>query len=173
MAFSRDVLRKVPAFDEELGPGALGFGDEELFALQLQKAGYKIFGCLNVEVEHHFQPSRLLRRAWLDGAARRGRVNAYLTYHWQHRGYKLAGCRLLYAQAQLLAWRAFHPGPRSESEEGCSEREMNLIFRCAELEFYIQERRKPRKYEHCGLVKHAQSFSAIQHGGLNGCCQQA
>ncbi|KAA6407127.1 MAG: hypothetical protein FRX48_09193 [Lasallia pustulata] len=32
MAFSRRVLEKVPSFDTELGPGALGFFDESLFS---------------------------------------------------------------------------------------------------------------------------------------------
>jgi hypothetical protein len=56
MGFSREVLSKVPAFDTELGPGALGFGDEMLFSWQLLEAGYQIHGALDVAVEHHFEP---------------------------------------------------------------------------------------------------------------------
>ena len=42
MGFSREVLEKVPAFDPELGPGALGFMDDSLFALQMKAAGFHL-----------------------------------------------------------------------------------------------------------------------------------
>jgi hypothetical protein len=129
----------------------MGFGEEELFAEQLVKAGYSIYGCLDVVVEHHFHPSRLMRSSWLDSSIKRGRINAYLTYHWNHRGYKLAWLRLLLAHGQLRAWRTRHG--RERGAEGCGEREMRLIFRCAELSFYIKEKRRPWNYDLYGLVK--------------------
>jgi glycosyltransferase involved in cell wall biosynthesis len=150
MAFSRDVLRRVPGFDPELGPGALGFGEEELFSAQLLKAGYPIFGRLDVWVEHHFDPSRLLRASWLETAERRGRVNAYLTYHWHSRGYRLARLRLAVAAAKLTAHRTLSGQP---PEEGCSERELQLRFQVGELKQYEIERRRTRNYELHGLVK--------------------
>ncbi len=57
MTFSRKVLRDVPQFDVELGPGARGFMDETLFYLQMLKAGYHIVFVPGLPVEHHFDPS--------------------------------------------------------------------------------------------------------------------
>lgn len=154
MAFSRDVLRRVPGFDPELGAGALGFGEEELFGLQLSEAGYKIFGRLDVCVEHHFHASRLKRESWLASASKRGAVNAYLTYHWYHRGYKAAWLRLWGARCQLSAWRARFAS--AQSEEGCAEREMDLLYRCGELRFFLDVRGCSRHYEYRGLTKLSQ-----------------
>lgn len=154
MAFSRDVLRRVPWFDPELGPGALGFGEEELFSAQLLKAGYPIFGRLEVWVEHHFDPSRLMRASWLETAERRGRVNAYITYHWHNRDYRLSKLRLALAAAKLTAHRALSGRP---PDEGCSERELQLLFQIGELRQYEIERHRVRNYERHGLAKQRQA----------------
>jgi hypothetical protein len=151
MGFSRHVLRRVPGFDPELGPGAMGFGDEYLFGCQLQEAGYRIIGRLNVCVEHHFARSRLKRESWLDAAARRGMVHGYVNYHWLHNGYKLAKPRLFYRSCQLAAWRARYG--RSLSDEGCSVPELGLVFRQAELRDHLRQRSRPRNYQRHGLVK--------------------
>ena len=63
MAFHRRVLKAVPTLDTDLGPGALGSGEEILFALQLKEAGFRIVAVPSV-IEHHFQASRLLYSAW-------------------------------------------------------------------------------------------------------------
>src|SRR5438034_1054815 len=42
MPFSPSILEKVPAFDNELGPGLLGFWEDSLFSFQVKEAGYKI-----------------------------------------------------------------------------------------------------------------------------------
>lgn len=55
-AFSRSVLNKVPAFDPELGPGALGFCDDVLFSRQLVNAGYRLTAVFDYPVTHHFDP---------------------------------------------------------------------------------------------------------------------
>ena len=49
MAFRRDVLQTVPAYDTELGPGALGFYDDSLFSMQMARAGLNIQSALDVE----------------------------------------------------------------------------------------------------------------------------
>ncbi len=150
IAFSRDLLQRVAGFDPELGPGRLGFGEEELFCAQLVKAGIPIYGRLDVAVEHHFDPSRLKRASWLETAERRGRVNAYITYHWHNRDYRLARLRLALAVAKLAAHRALSGKP---PEEGCGEREMQLLYQIGELKQYQIERHRPRNYERHGLVK--------------------
>ncbi len=84
MAFSRDVLDRVAAFEVELGPGALGFGDETLFSFQLRQAGYRLVTRFDVAVEHHFDPARLTRSKMLEAARQMGRSKAYVAYHWHH-----------------------------------------------------------------------------------------
>jgi glycosyltransferase involved in cell wall biosynthesis len=157
MAFSREVLRRVPAFDPELGPGALGFGDEDLFARQLLEAGYRICARLDTFVEHHFDPRRLRRDSWLDAAARRGQVEAYVTYHWRHYGNRLARLRLLRVNGQLMAWRTRHA--KDLPDEGCPERELGLVYYRGFLRGHLQERLRPRNYERHGLVKRSPDLS--------------
>ncbi len=151
MAFSRDVLRRVPAFDIELGPGALGFGDEQLFASQLLEAGYRLVGRTDVSVEHHFEPSRLLRSSWLQAARKRGRAQAYCGHHWEHWTSRWARPRRILAAARLALFRATHPA--RPDDEGCSERELNLEFEHALYCAHLRERQRLRNYSYRGLVK--------------------
>jgi hypothetical protein len=72
-AFSKAVLEKVPAFDTELGPGALGFSDDVLLSWQIKQAGYTIASAENF-VEHHFDASRLTRSSLLDRSVKEGAV---------------------------------------------------------------------------------------------------
>ena len=58
-AFRRHVLERVYGFDPELGPGALGLGEDTLFGLQLTEAGYKIEYAKNALVVHFPDKSRL------------------------------------------------------------------------------------------------------------------
>ena len=151
MGFSREVLLQVPAFDTELGSGALGFGEESLFASQLQEAGYKIIGQQKAFVEHHFDSSRLRREAWLDAATRRGKSFAYRGHHWEHWGCRLVVPRLFWTWCKLRASRRrFSETIRAE---GCSEEELNLFFRFAVLQAHLREWRRPRNYKYRGLVK--------------------
>jgi len=109
MAFSRRVLEKVPAFDTELGPGRLGFGDDVVFGEQLAAAGYRIVAAPDAVVEHHFDPSRLTRASFLDAARKHGRTMGYVDFHWRRRIPGRLRARLAYAAARLAAWRACHP----------------------------------------------------------------
>ena len=156
MGFSREVLRYVPAFDPELGPGALGFGDEQLFASQLLEAGFRIIGRENVKVEHHFEPQRLLRRSWLDAARKRGRAQAYRGHHWEHWTSRFIWPRRLIASARLVSWRRRHSA--SAPAEGCRVEELTLEYQCALLRAHLQEQHRPRNYDFRGLIKH-------RHGG--------
>jgi glycosyltransferase involved in cell wall biosynthesis len=81
MAFGRYVLHDIPPFDPRLGVGQLGFSEESLFALRLHRAGFRIAPAFDVEVEHHFDPSRLSRDAFLSAAKRLGRSMAYVHAH--------------------------------------------------------------------------------------------
>ena len=106
MAFSRHVLENVPLFDPALGPGALGFVDETLFSFQLKEAGYQIASALDVEVEHHFQKSRLLRASFLQTGEKMGQSLAYLAYHWSHSEPKHLLIHWMKLTLQLKHWRS-------------------------------------------------------------------
>mgnify|MGYP000874901911 CR=1 FL=1 len=153
MAFSRDVLQRVPAFDVELGPGALGFGDEQLFAYQLLEAGYRIVGRTAVKVEHHFEPGRLLRSSWLQAARKRGRAQAYCGHHWAHWTSRYVRPRRALAAARLALYRLTHSA--NPDAEGCSERELTLEFQYALYCAHLRERQRPRNYSYRGLVSRA------------------
>lgn len=153
MAFGRHVLDRVPAFDPELGPGALGQGDDALFGRQLRRAGYRIGSALDVVVEHDVDPRRLLRAGFHDAARRRGRTLAYLQHHWEHRDVPDVARRrrralARYALMRVARWRA------CAAREGMPAWEMFALERLAFLRHWPLEARRARGYERLGLVKH-------------------
>ncbi|HEX7316871.1 MAG TPA: glycosyltransferase family A protein [Pyrinomonadaceae bacterium] len=152
MAFSREVLERVPAFDTELGPGASGFHDESLFSFQLKRAGYRIVSAFGVTVEHHFDESRLLRANFLDTAGKMGRSSAYWAHHWEHQELRRPRLELALARLRLAKWRARR---RRETlgAEGMPEWEMVLVKQAHFHRQYLLERERPRNYERHGLVK--------------------
>jgi glycosyltransferase involved in cell wall biosynthesis len=154
MAFSRGVLLKVPAFDNELGPGALGFGDDTLFTYQLKLAGFALKGKLDTVVMHHFDESRLLRIHWLVIAQRHGQSKAYFDYHWDHKPCHASRKKYLWSLVSLWKHRILR---RNEwpSTEGCPEWEMSLHFSLARYREYQKESRRPRNYGQFGLRKNA------------------
>ena len=169
MAVSREVLDKVPGFDPELGPGALGFGDESLFGLQLREAGYKITAAFDVVVEHHFDESRLLRANLLDIARKMGRTKAYLAHHWEHQTIPDPLRQQALWRLRLVKWR-WQRGGEWARAEGMPEWEMAML---REYHFYRQyrvERKRPRNYERHGLVKlnFGQAAGARLPSGLPG-----
>lgn len=151
-AFQRALLERVPGFDEELGPGALGFRDDTLFSYQLRETGVKLRGVWEAAVEHHFEPSRLARTSLLKGAAARGRSHAYVFHHWDHDSVASPRKQLWLAWARVAYWRARRPAECRVSE-GCAEWELSLVRKEAFFRHYLKERRRPRNYEKRGLVK--------------------
>lgn len=151
MGFSRNVLKHVPSFDTELGPGASGFSDDHLFALQLLAAGMKLYDMTHLHVEHHFDPARLTRMSWLSAAEKHGASHAYVGHHWEHWKCRMTRLRLQAAQLELSAWRSRHP--ELLTSEGCSEHELELVSRCSTLRHHLKERYKTRHYDYHGLIK--------------------
>ena len=148
MAFGRHVLEKVPAFDPELGAGALGQGEETLFAWQVREAGFRLAAALDVAVEHHFDPERITRAGLLDAAAKTGRTLGYLLWHWQHERPRFPHLRLFVCRVGLAAWRLTHPPRPDRADLG----ETDWLRRAALLEQYLQERKRPPRYERHGLL---------------------
>lgn len=151
MGFSRSVLGRVPGFDTELGPGASGFADDDLFALQVQAAGFRIFDYSDVVIEHHFQESRLLRESWLKAAEQRGVSHAYVGHHWEHWGYRMGSLRAWRASWKLESWRKRNPDKLTT--EGCDCQEMDLIYHKAIVDAHVALHHQERKYDYHGLVK--------------------
>lgn len=152
MAFSRAVLEKVPAFDPELGPGALGYGDDTLFSIQLRKAGYRIEGVFDGPVEHHFDAKRLEREGWMDAAERLGRVDAYMAHHWEHASWGRPRWNVLKATLRLWQYRLFHLRSLAKSAETPEDLINATRYLHARIQ-YMQECRRPRNYAKGGLVK--------------------
>ena len=151
MAFRREVLDKVPAFDTELGPGALGFGDDNLFSHQLLEAGYTLVS-MPLRTEHHFLTDRLTRASFLNHAKKLGMSGAYTAHHWEHQAMRTARANLLKKIVQLTIWRATH---RAEVEraEGMHASEMHHLRSLHIYGHFLIERRRPRNYDRHGLVK--------------------
>ena len=151
MSFSRSVLEKAPAFDPELGPGALGFADDSLFSQQIIESGLRLAGRLECEVEHHFEADRLLRRSWLDSARKRGRTLAYVAYHWSHEPLQCTWTRYLKLVTRLrVHWLSTRLPPESE---GCLEWELLSVCEATLFRHYRSICHGPRHYERHGLKR--------------------
>lgn len=151
MAVSKNVFKKVPGFDPELGGGGLGFCEDGLFASQLKAAGFRFADRFDICIEHHLDPSRLTRSAWLEAAEKRGLSHAYRGHHWDHWGCRFGFLKLLRAKARLALWRMMN---RSKiHEEGCDEAEIELVNHLAVVKGHLHEARRKRNYSYNGLVK--------------------
>jgi len=152
MAVSKEVFKKVPGFDPELGGGGLGFCEDGLFAAQLKAAGFRFTDRFDICMEHHLDPSRLKRTAWLEAAEKRGRSHAYRGHHWDHWGCRLGPLKVLRARIKLALWRALNRD-KMAGEEGCHEKEVDLVYQLALVRGHLEEAKRARNYQPNGLVK--------------------
>jgi glycosyltransferase involved in cell wall biosynthesis len=148
MAFTRRVLERVPAFDVELGSGALGFHDETLFTEQLLLAGYRITTALDTTVEHHPMATRVTQAGLLQAARLLGRSSAYLFYHWRHGQCRWSTLKMA-VHGLLGRWH----GWRRRLGLGSIEDQLMAQFRCTFHGQYVRERCRERNYDKFGLVK--------------------
>lgn len=159
MAFHRRVREKVPVFDTELGPGALGFMDDSLYAFQIVKAGYRLVAAPSVVVDHHFEESRLLRGAWLQHGEATARSEAYVRCHWLQEPVPLPYLQWAVWQGALWGYRMiFRPSPADA--EGCDRREIRLVQNAAYFRHYLKERKRPLQYAPRGLEKQGAAEAA-------------
>lgn len=160
MGFRRVVLERVPAFDPELGAGALGAGEETLFAWMLREAGFRVVGAFDATVVHVPADDRLRREAFLDSARRIGRSLTYIEYHWRHLGaaaWRHAGVpsvrlTLLVYRMRLGMLRALRRDEIRRTE-GIAPWEYTWVRRISRVEYYLQIAGTPRNYDRHGLKK--------------------
>lgn len=153
MAIGRHVLRRVPAFDTELGPGALGFGEDTLFAFQLTEAGFQVRGAFDVVVEHHPDPERLSRKSLLRAARVGGKVWSYIQYHWLHESIGRKPIYLVKSSLRLLIRRCLTLHQRQP--EGAPEWELQNCMDIWVIFYFLRRAimRKRRNYALKGLIK--------------------
>jgi glycosyltransferase involved in cell wall biosynthesis len=154
MGIRRAVFERIGHFDEDLGPGVTGFGEETLLWMQMKEAGMRILPVADTHVVHHPDPSRLRRENWLSAAAGQGRTHAYILHHWKHGSVSHPGVHAIWMRMKLAA-RRFLRTPRGVSAEGCPEWELCYASRIAFLENFIRESAKPRYYLQRALTKNA------------------
>jgi glycosyltransferase involved in cell wall biosynthesis len=151
MAFHRRVLGRVPKFDVELGAGALGFGEESLFSLQLLAAGFEIVGALDIVVEHYFDLSRLTSETLADSARKMGRSHAFLFHHWEHKRSRLVVPRLLLCHLRRY-WTQCFDQNRNGTADSISDQFLNLERELAFYREYIVQSRRGFKYTSRGIA---------------------
>ena len=150
MSFAREVLAKVPSFDECLGPGALGFGDDTLFSCQLLEAGFRISSAFDIPVEHHFDPGRLNAATFRRMAERMGRKTAYIFYHWQHQRISQPAIRALRSRLKRVFVRATSRSGVDEAPPLSELRQYQWVGLYAQAAI---EQKLARHYDPLGLVK--------------------
>jgi glucosyl-dolichyl phosphate glucuronosyltransferase len=145
MGFRRSALRYVPGFDPDLGPGAIGLGEETLFGNRLVEAGLRLGYARNAVVVHRPDPSRLQRRGWIDIARKTGKMRGYLRYHWERDDIWAPRLKWLWYTLKLHLRRIVQPPPPLESE-GIPAWEMSYVESMATCRQFSIERLRPRKY---------------------------
>lgn len=134
MAFHRRVLKKIPGFDVELGPGRLGLWEDTLFSMQIRDAGYHLSRAADSVVEHWFDASRLLRGSFLDYVRMEARSAAYVAWHWMGTLEVPRASRVMRHRLELAAKRALRFSEWRQVE-GAPEWELFLLSAIHHAEF--------------------------------------
>ena len=157
-AIARRVYDRIPQYDPEVGPGAIGHAEDLFFWLQMRAAGLRLSVRFDIEVEHHPSADRLTREAFLRMAKKNGDWEAYVDYHWAHTPRRAPRLAVLRSWARLWAARSLHP-LEWWTHPAAPAWELPLL---AELEFrqrYINVRKAPRNYRREGCFKVAGEVS--------------
>jgi len=152
MGFHRSVLERVPAFDPEIGAGALGVFEDTLFSWQLVEAGFRLRYIPEASVTHYPDPERLKYRHALAASRTFGASKAYILHHWRHENVSLPRLRNCYYGFKLGLCRLLKP-PRPLDAEGIAPWEMNYVAEIEKNRQFLIERRRPRNYSKRGLWK--------------------
>jgi GT2 family glycosyltransferase len=152
MGIHRRVFERIGTFDEELGPGAAGCGEETLLWCQIKEAGMRIITVRDTHVVHHPHASRLDRSSWLAASKRYGITDAYVRHHWEHERRTFPRMRSMILRVKLFVRKKF-VSRNQNGGEGCPEWELSYLVRLESLRQWRIESRRPRNYERRGLVR--------------------
>jgi len=141
MAATRDGASSV-GFDEQLGPGALGFADNVLFNLCLKSDHRRSIPSSGPPVIHSIDPERLQYRNMLNLAPRNGESHAYLRRHWLHARILLPRLRLMRDASRLKAFRILH----RSFDHDITDIEYELTYHVSFLQFFMFELCLPSNY---------------------------
>lgn len=150
MSLARSVLRLVPGFDPNLGPGALGLGEESLFYSQIKAAGCAVrWAAAEAEVVHWCDESRVELASLEAHAEKLGRSFGFIAHHWEHAPLGPSARKLLRESAVLVFHAVLRrdPGPAA-----LRSRMLTVRLRWHYLRQQLRERKRPRRYEYRGLV---------------------
>lgn len=159
MAFHRRVLDRISGFDIELGAGALGFGEDSLFSRQIQVAGYKLVGALDVAVEHHFDLSRLTKERLITLARNMGRMQAFISHHWDHQAVQRSRRKFIRTKLQQL-WARRYALLNERMDTPAFLHALRMEQDHAFYKEYFVQQRRPFKYALRGLQPLAQKDTA-------------
>ena len=148
------MLEHVPAFDPNLGAGALGTEEETLFSWQSKEAGFRIASAFDVSVEHHFERSRLTRSSYINYKQKLGRSNAYVCHHWHHWEISPTVLRSRIAlKCVQLAWVRLANARMIYIENKACPAEGRVVRYITFLRQLLKLHGEPRKYGKHGLVR--------------------
>ncbi|MDQ8204991.1 glycosyltransferase family 2 protein [Pelagicoccus sp. SDUM812003] len=151
-ACHRRVFEKVPEFDTELGGGGLGNCEDSIFAKQLKQAGFRFASKTKNFVIHHPDSSRLKYQSWLKASAAKGKSEAYVLHHWEHRSIAFPLLKLAWLKTKLST-RSLLSSKQPRIEEGIKAWEMSYRVDIAIISHYLKIHKEPYKYDLLGLKK--------------------
>jgi glycosyltransferase involved in cell wall biosynthesis len=152
MGVHRSVFERIPAFDPEIGPGALGLYEDTLFSWQMAEAGFRLRYIPEAFAVHHPDPTRLLRRHCLSASRAFGIGKAYALHHWRHEEVPFPRLRNCYFALKLRLRRFLEPPPPLDAE-GIPPWEISYVAEMEKNRHFLIERQRPRNYSKRGLRK--------------------
>jgi hypothetical protein len=144
MGIRRDLFELIGGFEEELGPGALGAGGEDLLMTdQIRGAGQEVVCVSDVVVEHWMDETKLTHDALVARAADGARSEAWLARHWHGRVDRYPAAKVV----ALRALRKFSRVRRSRyAATGVASWDGVMAARIAWHSQMAIEQRRPPKY---------------------------
>jgi glycosyltransferase involved in cell wall biosynthesis len=152
MGVHRSVFERIPAFDAEIGPGALGLFEDTLFCWQMAEAGFRLRYVPEALAVHHPDPSRLLRRQCLSASRAFGIGKAYAMHHWRHEKVPFPRLRNCYFGLKLRLRRLLVSSPPLDAE-GIPPWEISYVAEMEKNRHFLIESKRPRNYSKRGLRK--------------------
>jgi glycosyltransferase involved in cell wall biosynthesis len=146
MAIRKDCFGNGFFFDPATGPGALGYMDDTLLGMRLQKSGKRIAYCDDAKVTHHFGSERLHRSYWIRTAKAAGRSTAYVAHHWEHAVISNLRLRILHQRCKLAVHLLKNSLAGSSQGEGIGESEFGIRKTLSYFVGMRRLRRLPYKY---------------------------